>query len=51
LIFPAFPGLTIFFERIEPYHKEIALIDGESGREVNYDELRKNIYSVAAATV
>ena len=38
-----------FFKRIEPYHKQIALIDGDSGREVNYDELRKNIYSVAAA--
>ena len=36
-----------FFKRIEPYHKQIALIDGDSGRQVNYDELKKNIYLVA----
>ncbi|WP_428354412.1 AMP-binding protein [Methyloprofundus sp.] len=38
-----------FLARIEPYHKEIALIDGDSGRQINYDELKKNIRSVAAA--
>lgn len=24
-----------FFARIEPYHQEIALIDGDSGRQIN----------------
>ncbi len=36
-----------FFARIEPYHQEIALIDGASGRQINFDELRQNINRVA----
>lgn len=38
-----------FLQRIRPYHEQIALIDGETGRQISFDELRENIYSLAIA--
>ena len=38
-----------FLKCIDPYHEQVALIDGDSGRQISYDELKKNIYLVAKA--
>lgn len=49
------PAITIpniswpeyFLSRIESYHKEAALIDAASGQVTSFDQLKKNIHSIA----
>lgn len=38
-----------FLKRIEPYHNQPALIDGNSGQVTSFDELKENIFFLANA--
>ena len=38
-----------FLKRIEPYHDQPALIDGDSGQVTSFDKLKENIYFLANA--